>query len=57
LDDKIGSQYFEDAYGGERKENIVAEEYFREGFWYKKDQKDRKTDQEDTEDLAQILVQ
>ena len=48
LDDKIGSRYFEDAYGGERKESIVAEEYFKQGFWYKKDQKDQK-DSKDSE--------
>lgn len=55
LDDKIGSQYFEDTYGGERKESIIAEEYFKEGFWYNKNQVDIR-DQRNIEDLPEVLV-
>jgi CRAL/TRIO domain len=57
LDDQIGSQYFEDSYGGERKENIVAEKYFKVGFWYKKDlTADQTTDDDDMRDLSKLPV-
>ena len=36
LDDKIGADYFEDTYGGKTKENIIVDEYLKEGYWDKK---------------------